>query len=89
MGSKIEKLIKKNELRLTIDNDLAEKPQFSTNFSQKSNKHSSTILLPWKQWVSHETHMCLKRFSTAEGETWLWVDSAPPALNRVKAPSRP
>ena len=24
-------------------------------------------------------------FSTAEGETWLWVDSAPPGLNRVKA----
>ena len=23
-------------------------------------------------------------FSTAEGETWLWVDSAPPGLNRVK-----
>ena len=23
-------------------------------------------------------------FSTAEGETWLWVDSAPSGLNRVK-----
>ena len=22
---------------------------------------SSTIVLPWKQWVSNETHMCLKR----------------------------
>ena len=40
---------------------LAEKPLFSTNFNQKSNKHSSTIVLPWKQWVSHQTHMCLKR----------------------------
>ena len=40
---------------------LAEKLQFSTNFSKKSVKHSSTIVLPWKQWVSHETHMCLKR----------------------------
>ena len=24
-------------------------------------------------------------FSTAEGETWLWVESAPPGLNRIKA----
>ena len=40
---------------------LAEKPQFSRNFSKKSNKNSPTIVLPWKQWVSHETDMRLKR----------------------------
>ena len=40
---------------------LAEKPQFSSNLGQKSNKHSSTIVLPWKQWVPHETLMYLRR----------------------------
>ena len=57
----MEKLITKMSLDWQSTMILAEKPQFSTNFSQKSNKHSSTIVLPWKQWVSHETHMCLKR----------------------------
>ena len=40
--------------------NLAGKPQFSTNFSHKSIKHSSTIVLPWKHWVSHETQYVLK-----------------------------
>ena len=82
----------------------AENMQFPTDFSQKFNKYSSTIMLPWQQWMSHETKCVFKtkayefilkvkkfqlptvyRFSTAEGTTWLWMDSAPPGLNRVKS----
>ena len=61
MGGKIEKLITKMSLDWQLTMILAEKPQFSSNLGQKSNKHSSTIVLPWKQWVSHETHMYLKQ----------------------------
>ena len=46
VGGKIEKLITKMSLDLQLTMILAEKLQFCTNFSQKSNKHSSTIVLP-------------------------------------------
>ena len=39
----------------------AENMQFPTDFSKKFNKHSSTIVLPWQQWMSYETNLYLKR----------------------------
>ena len=38
----------------------AEKLQLPMQFSQKINKHPSTIVLPWQQWVSHESNLCLE-----------------------------
>ena len=38
----------------------AENMQFPTDFGQKFNKHSSTIVLPWQQWMSHKTNLYLK-----------------------------
>ena len=77
---------------------LAEKLQFPTDFSQKFDKHSSTVVLSWQHlsvrldlyvFKLKAYKIILKvrkfqlptyyRFSTAEGEIWLWVDSPPPA----------
>ena len=35
--------------------------QFPTDFSQKLNMRSSTIVLPWQQWMSQETNLYWKR----------------------------
>ena len=80
-----------------------EKLQFPTDFSQKFNKHSSKIVLPWQhlsvrldlyvlKWKAYKIILKVRkfqlptyyRFSTADWEIWLWVDSAPPGLNKVK-----
>ena len=48
-----EMLIAKRKSKLKLENDLSKKLQFSTDFSQNHNKYSSTIALPWQQWMSH------------------------------------
>ena len=54
-GGDFEMLIIKRQPKLKLENDLSKKLQFSTDFSQNYNKHSSTIALPWQQWASHGT----------------------------------
>ena len=46
-------LITKRKPKLKSENDLSKKLQSSTNISQNYTKHSSTIALPWQQWMSH------------------------------------
>ena len=53
MRGNFEMLITKRKPKLKLENDLSKKLQFSTDFSQNNNKHSSTIALPWQQWMSH------------------------------------
>ena len=53
-------LITKRKLKLKLENDLSKKLQFSTDFGQNYTKHSSTIVLPWQQWMSHGTSVYLK-----------------------------
>ena len=48
-------LITKRYPKLRLENDLSRKMQFSTDFSQNFTLHPSTIVLPWKQWMSHGT----------------------------------
>ena len=55
MGGNFEMLITKRKPKLKLENDLSKKLQFSTDFSQNYTKHSSTIALPWQQWMSHGT----------------------------------
>ena len=60
IGGKIERLITKMSWDWQLTMTAAEELQSPTDFSQKFNKHSSTIVLPWQQWVFYETIMCLK-----------------------------
>ena len=55
IGGNFEMLITKSKSKLKLENDLSKKLQFSTDFSQNFTKHSSTIVLPWQQWMSHIT----------------------------------
>ena len=48
-------LITKRKPKLKLENDLGKKLQFSNDFSQNYTKHSSTIALPWRQWMSQRT----------------------------------
>ena len=48
-------LITKRKPKLKLENDLHKKLQFSTDLSQNFTKLSSTIALPWQQWMSHGT----------------------------------
>ena len=50
IGNNFEMLITKSNPKLRLENDLSRKLQFSTDFSQNSTKHPSTIALPWQQW---------------------------------------
>ena len=59
-GGNFERLITKRRPELKLENVLSKKLQFSTNFSQNYAKHSSTITLPWQQWMSHGTGLYLK-----------------------------
>ena len=82
-------LVTKRKPKLNLENDLKKnKMQFCTDFSQNYPKDSSTIALPWQQWMSHgiglysELKHIVKvtkfelptayRFSTAEGRNSLW-----------------
>ena len=47
-----EMLITKRRPELKLGNDLSKKLQFS---SQNYTKNSSTVALPWQQWMSHGT----------------------------------
>ena len=47
-------LITKRRPKLKLENVLSKTSlQISTDFSQNYTKHSSTIVLPWQQWMSH------------------------------------
>ena len=54
-------LITKRRPKLKLGNVLSKKLQFSTDFSQHYTKHSSTIALPWQQWMSHGTGFVFKK----------------------------
>ena len=54
-GDNSEILMTKSKPKLKLENDLSEKLQFSTDFSQNFTEHPSTIALPWQQWTSHGT----------------------------------
>ena len=53
IGGNFEMLITKSNPKLGLENDLSQKMQFSTDFSQNFTEHPSTIALPWQQWMSH------------------------------------
>ena len=55
MGDNFEMLITKRKPKLKLEDDLSKKLQFSTDFSQNYTKNSSSIALPWQQWMSHGT----------------------------------
>ena len=55
-----EMLITKRRPRLTLEDDLSKKLQFSNDFSQNYTKHSSTIALPWQLWMRHGTGLYSK-----------------------------
>ena len=55
VGGNFEMLLTKRKPKLKLKNDLGKKLQFSTDFSQNYTKHSSTIELPWQQWMPHGT----------------------------------
>ena len=49
-----EMLITKRRPKSILESDLSKKKmQFYTDFSQNYTMHSSTIALPWQQWMSH------------------------------------
>ena len=52
IGGNFEMLITKSKPKLKLENDLSKKLQFSTDCSQNFTEHSSTIALPWQQWMS-------------------------------------
>ena len=56
----IERLITKLSWDWQLTMISAEKLQFPADLSEKFNKHSSIIKLPWQQWVFHETNLYLK-----------------------------
>ena len=60
IGGNFEMLITKKRPKLKLENVLSKKLQFSTDFSQNYTKHSSTIALPWQQWMFHRTGLYLK-----------------------------
>ena len=60
IGGNFEMLITKRKPKLKLENDLSKRLQFSTDFSQNYIMHSSTVVLPWKQWMSHETDLYSK-----------------------------
>ena len=60
IGDNFEMLITKGRRKLKLEDNLSKKLQFSTDFSQNYTKHSSTIALPWKQWMSHGTGLYSK-----------------------------
>ena len=60
IGGNFEMLIKKRKPKLKLENDLSKKCNFYTDFSQNYTKHSSTIVLPWQQWMSHGTGLYSK-----------------------------
>ena len=55
IGGNFEMLFTKRRPKLKYVNNLSQKLQLSTDFSQNYTKHSSTIALPWKQWMLHGT----------------------------------
>ena len=55
IGGNFKMLITKNKRKLKLENDLSEKLQFSTDFSQNFTEHPSTIALPSQKWMSHGT----------------------------------
>ena len=57
MWGNFEMLITKRRPKLKLENVLSKKIAISTDFSQNYTKHSSTIALPWQQWMSHETNL--------------------------------
>ena len=58
VGGKIEMLITKMGWDWQLTMVLVEKLQFPTDFSQKFNKHSLTIVLPW-QHLSVRLDLCV------------------------------
>ena len=54
-GEDSEMLITKRIPRLKLESDLRKNLQFSSDFSQNYIEHSSTIALPWQQWMSYAT----------------------------------
>ena len=60
LAGNFEMLITKRGPKLKLENDLSKKIHFSTDFSQNYTIHSSTIALPWQQWMSHGAGLCLK-----------------------------
>ena len=60
MEGNFEMLIAKRKSKLKLENDLSKTLQFSTDFSENYTKHSSTIALPWQQWMSHGTGLYSK-----------------------------
>ena len=89
-------LITKSKPKLKLENDLREKSQFSTDFSQNFTKHPSTIALPWQQWMSNGTGLysdCKSQkvsasyhlpFQHCRGKNQPVADSAPPACLGLK-----
>ena len=59
-GGKIGKLITKMSWDWQLTMISGENQQFPTDFSQKFNKHSSTIMLRWQQWMSNEANLYWK-----------------------------
>ena len=51
-GGNFEMLITKTKRKLKLENDLRKTMQFFTDLSQNYTKHSSTIALPWQQWIN-------------------------------------
>ena len=54
-GGNSEMLITKRIPILKLESDLSKNLQFSSDFSQNYIEHSSTIALPWQQWMSYAT----------------------------------
>ena len=52
-GSNFEMLITKRRPKLKLEMISAKQLQLSTDFSQNYTMHSSTIALPWQQWMCH------------------------------------
>ena len=60
IGGNFEMLVTKRKPKLKLENDFKKQMQFCTDFSQNYTKHSSTIALPWQQWMSHVTGLFSK-----------------------------
>ena len=59
-GGNFQMLITKRRPKLKLKNDLSQNMKFSTDFSQNYTKHSSTIALPWQQWMPYGTGLYLE-----------------------------
>ena len=60
MRGNFEMLITRRRPKWKLENVLSKKVQFSTDFSQNYDKHSSTILLTWRQWMFNGTSLYSK-----------------------------